>query len=65
MLMTLCACAHTKLTDWDKSGEMLADFNADSKACQMSAYGYGYNTCTEARGYTLLWASFRMRERLL
>jgi hypothetical protein len=66
VLVALCGCAHTKLTDWDKPGVSMAEFYTDSNDCQRQANDSGatflgvagvYNMCMEARGYRRLFSS--------
>lgn len=67
--MALCGCSRTKLTDWDKPGLSLAEFNTDTTECQREVNQNGssalertvitwwnepYNRCMEARGYRRL-----------
>ena len=66
MALVLGACSHTKLTDWDKPGVALNEFNADTASCQREAEERApgtleaftwrgvYNMCMEARGYSRL-----------
>jgi len=65
LLVSLSACVHTKLTDWDKPGVSMMDFYADSNDCQREAkasgttilgMSRGYNMCMEGRGYTRLFS---------
>jgi hypothetical protein len=66
MVVALCPCVHTKLTDWDKPGASMAEFYADSGDYQREANNSGatvlglagiYNRCMEARGYRRLFSS--------
>jgi hypothetical protein len=66
MVVALCACVRTKLTDWDKPGASMAEFYTDSGDCQRQANNSGatvlgvagiYNMCMEARGYRRLFSS--------
>jgi hypothetical protein len=62
MLFSLSACVRNKLTDWDKPGLTMAEFYADSTACQRETSGAlllggpTYNRCMEARGYMRLFS---------
>jgi len=65
LLIALCGCNHTKLTDWDKPSVSMMEFYTDSNACQREANDSGatvlgragvYNMCMEAHGYRRLFS---------